>query len=307
MRIIEEKEEFHIAGETAVSIGKFDGVHIGHGKLLNEIIRKKEEGLLSCVFTFDPPPDVFFGFRKEKELSTKKEKRILFEQLGVDILVEFPMNQKSAAMPPEEFVRRILKEQLHAKFVAAGTDLSFGKDGKGNSGLLCDMQDECGFKVKIIDKVLWDGREVSSTFVRECIERGDMVLAENLLGDAYPVYGEIIHGHELGREIGIPTINQIPPENKLLPPFGVYFSEVEIQGRRYKGITNIGCKPTVNQKHSVGVETFIYNFNQDVYGDMAQVRLFQFHRPEQKFPSVQALKEQMKRDIKTGFYFNHKK
>lgn len=307
MKIIELQEEFHIDERTAVSIGKFDGVHIGHEKLLKEILKKKEDGFLACVFTFDPPPDIFFGMREEKELSTKEEKRLLFERLGIDLLVEFPLNEKTAAMMPKEFIQKVLRDQLNAGFIAAGTDLSFGKFGKGNSQLLCNMKAECGYEVEIIDKVLWNGREVSSTFVRESVEQGNMVLAETLLGDAYPIFGEIIHGHQLGRTIGMPTINQIPPKNKLLPPFGVYFSEVEIQGKRYKGITNIGCKPTVHKEHDVGVETFIYNFNQTVYGDLAQVRLLQFHRPEQKFSSVDALKIQMKKDIESGFYFEHKK
>lgn len=192
MRIIQGCEEFHIEGCTAVSIGKFDGVHIGHQKLLKEILQKKEEGLLSCVFTFDPPPDVFFGKRQAKELSTREEKRILFEKLGVDILIEFPLNENTASMMPEDFVRDILTKQMHAKFVAAGTDLSFGRYGKGNSELLCCMQKECGFEVDIIDKVLFEGREVSSTFVREAVQKGDMELAEQLLGEAYPVFGEVI-------------------------------------------------------------------------------------------------------------------
>lgn len=307
MKIIQSKTEFYIEQPTAAAIGKFDGIHIGHQKLLSRILQKKQEGLLACVFTFDPPPDVFFGFRTEKELTTKEEKRLLFEKMGVDILIEFPLTAETAAMEPEMFVRQILAEQMHVRYVAAGTDLSFGKRGEGNSALLYQMQEECGFQTEIIDKVLWENREVSSTFVREAVARGNMELAEELLGEPYTVCGEIVHGNRLGRTIGMPTINQLPQENKLLPPFGVYFSEVEIDGNLYKGITNIGRKPTVNQGKGISVETFLYNFNQDVYGDMAQVRLFSFRRPEQKFADVEELKKQVKQDVEAGFYYLHDK
>ena len=306
MRIIEAYTEFLIEGETAVAIGKFDGVHIGHQKLLQQILNKKKDGLRSCVFTFDPPPDVFFGKRLPMELTTREEKRRIFAKMGIDILIEFPLNEKTAAITPEKFVEKLLAYQMHTRFIAAGTDLSFGQGGRGDSAYLCAVQELYGYKTEIIQKIRKNGREISSTYVREAVDQGKMELAEELLGEPYPVYGEIVHGNKLGRSIGMPTINQLPPENKVLPPFGVYFSEVEIEGNVYKGITNIGKKPTVDGHHT-GVETFLYNFNQDVYGDMAQVRLYSFKRPEQKFESVEALKAQMKADIEAGFHYRHEK
>lgn len=297
MRIIHDCNEFHIEERTAVAIGKFDGIHVGHQKLINKILEKKRDGLAACVFTFDPPPDVLFGKRLWKELTTREEKRILFEKMGVDILIEFPLNKDTAAMPPCDFIKDILANQMNTGFIAAGTDLSFGKNGEGGTGLLIEMQSEFGFEAEIIDKVLKDKRDISSTYVREAVEAGDMELAGELLSEPYAIYGEVLHGKRLGRTLGMPTINQLPPENKLLPPFGVYYSEVEIEGNVYKGITNIGLKPTVNKGEGVGVETFIYNFNQDVYGDMATVRLLHYKRPERKFDSVEDLKAQIKADV----------
>ena len=305
MEIIQGCSKLHMTVPTAVAIGKFDGVHVGHRKLITRILQKKKEGLAACIFTFDPPPDVFFGKRPGKELTTREEKRMLFRKLGVDYLIEFPLQEDTAAIPPEDFVKSILAEQLHAGFVAAGTDLSFGKNGAGNRELLCNMQKECGFDVEIIEKVCNKGREVSSTYVREAVTAGNMELAEELLGEPFTVFGEVVHGNQLGRTLGMPTINQLPPENKLLPPFGVYFSEVEMEGRVYKGITNIGKKPTVNLGETVGVETFLYNFNQDVYGDPAQVRLLSFKRPEKKFADVESLKKQIKEDVEAGLYYRH--
>ncbi len=304
MRIIHGCSEFHIEERTAVAIGKFDGIHIGHQKLLDKILEKKKEGFISCVFTFDPPPEVLFGNVTRKELTTAEEKRILFKQMGVDILIEFPLNKETAATMPEDFVKVILAGQMNTAYIAAGTDLSFGKGGAGNSRLLCDMQKECGFEVEIIDKVCKGGREISSTYVREAVAEGNMELAEELLGSPFMVYGEVLHGNRLGRTLGMPTINQLPPENKLLPPFGVYYSEVEIDGNVYKGITNIGLKPTVNKGEGVGVETFIYNFNQEIYGDNVTVRLFHFKRPEQKFDNIEELKKQIKSDVEEGLYYH---
>lgn len=303
MKIIKETTEFHIEEQTAVAIGKFDGIHIGHRRLLEQVLAQKKKGLKACIFTFDPPPSQFFGMGEAKELTSREEKRHLFARIGIDVLVEFPLNEKTAAITPQSFIRDVLAGQLWAGFIAAGTDVSFGDKGAGNSSLLEAMQKECGYRLEIIDKVCYKGREVSSTYVREKIREGSMEEAFHLMGGPYPVYGQIVHGRKIGRTIGMPTINQLPPEGKLLPPNGVYFSEVEIEGRRYKGITNIGSKPTVSKVPVIGVETYIYNFNQEIYGDMAEVRLYAFKRPEQKFSGIEELKKQMKEDIREGIAY----
>ena len=136
MEIIADTTEIQLAQETAAAIGKFDGIHIGHRRLLEEILARKKRGLTACVFTFDPPPAVLFGCSDGKELTSKKEKRLLFSRMGVDILVEFPMNRETAAMAPEAFARDVLAGQLQVRFLAAGTDLSFGAKGAGNAALL---------------------------------------------------------------------------------------------------------------------------------------------------------------------------
>lgn len=306
MRIIEGTMDFKINEKTAVAIGKFDGIHRGHRRLLEVLLSQKNKGYHTCVFTFDPPPSTFFAKEKIGELTTKEEKRRMFAKMGIDTLLEFPLTKESAAMAPEFFVKEILVEKMNAGFIVAGTDLSFGDKGKGNSELLIEMSKELGYQVWLIDKVCWGEREVSSSYIREEVTKGNMELVEQLLGNPYSVYGQVKHGNKIGRTIGMPTVNQVPPEEKLLPPNGVYYSEIELQGRVYKGITNIGYKPTVSDKPIMGVETFIYNFNQDVYGDMVEVRLFSFRRPEMKFDGVEQLKAQMKQDIEAGALYSHK-
>ena len=160
--------------------------------------------------------------------------------------------------------------------------------------------------VKTDEKAEENGREISSTWAREELEQGNMEAVSGLLGYDYAVHGEIVHGHALGRTIGVPTINQIPPAEKLLPPFGVYVSEVKIEGKIYYGITNIGVKPTVQEKFT-GVETNLFDCSEDLYGKQAEVSLLKFLRPEQKFASIDALKNQLDHDVAAGKKYVEKK
>lgn len=300
MEIIADTTDFYIRRETAAAIGKFDGVHIGHRRLLDEILSRREDGMAACVFTFDPPPAYFFGRSDGKELTTREEKRLLFERLGVDILIEYPLNRETAATPPEVFVRDILAGRMNVGFVAAGTDLSFGDKGAGNAELLRKMGPELGFDFKTIDKVCLGGREVSSTYVRGKVEEGEMEAVCDLLGMPYLIAGEVVSGNHIGRRIGFPTINIIPEKNKLLPPNGVYFSRVSAEGKSYRAITNVGYKPTVSEEKAMGVESYLYGFDSDLYGQQVEVNLQAFHRPEQRFENVEALRLQLQQDIAAG-------
>lgn len=306
MEIITGTTDFYLQEETAVAIGKFDGIHIGHRRLLQEILDEKAKGRRACVFTFDPPPTVFFGKSSEKELTTREEKRKLFEAMGIDILIEFPLNEQTAGTLPQVFVAEILCGRMHAGFVAAGTDLSFGARGAGNAALLRSMAPECGLEVRIIDKIMLDGQEISSTLVREAVEKGQMERTEKLLGAPYTVRGIVQHGNHIGRTLGMPTVNLLPPENKLLPPCGVYYAGVMMDGRYYKGTSNIGYKPTVEEsRKQLGVETYLYGYDGDAYGEEIEVSLYAFRRPEKKFDSMEALKQQMQEDIAAGAAYSH--
>ncbi|NLC75127.1 MAG: bifunctional riboflavin kinase/FMN adenylyltransferase, partial [Clostridiales bacterium] len=283
MEIISGKTQFQIPVKTAVAIGKFDGVHLGHRRLIEALMRKKAQGLAAAIFTFDPSPAVFFapdGY--VRELSTKEEKRLLFGSIGIDYLVEFPLTWETASTEPEIFVKKYLASQMNAGHIVAGDDLSFGRGGAGNFVLLDSMSDDLGFTTEEISKVRKNGIVISSSYVRELVEAGRMEEAEEFLGTPYSVLGEIVHGNEIGRTLGIPTLNQVPTANKLLPPFGVYYSDVtfikstgdagndaftryggtETAGRTFHGMTNIGVKPTIKkelapgQKPAVTVETY---------------------------------------------------
>ena len=300
MRIITDSRQFNIEDVTAVAIGKFDGIHLGHQKLLSHILDKKDKGMKAAIFTFDPSPAVFFTGRSMPQLLTGEEKRRKFEKLGIDILVEYPMDAETAHTDPEDFVRRILHGYMNAGYIAAGDDLSYGYKGKGDFRLLNGLSEELGYRTHAIKKLKMFDRYISSSFIKEEIGQAEMERAGELLGEPYYVGGMVEHGKRLGRTIGFPTVNIIPPKEKCLPPYGVYFSEVRIDGRRLFGMTNIGLRPTVSDNGIISVETYIYDFDEDLYGKYLEIALLTFHRSERRFESVDALKAQMNLDLEAG-------
>ena len=298
MRVITGTREFQIEEPTAVTIGKFDGRHKGHQKLLREMLCFKErQGLKAAVFTFDMAPAGVMAGRVQTVITTNQERRNKMAKVGIDYLVEYPFDQETAHMQPEEFVSEVLVRQMHAKAVVVGTDCSFGYKGAGNAQLLKEMSESCGFEAVIIEKEQDDHRDISSTYVREELDLGNMEKANELLGEPYAIHGVVVHGNHIGGAIlGFPTANILPPPEKHLPPFGVYVSQVLVDGSLYRGVTNIGKKPTVAGESPVGVETFIMGLEENLYGKEIEVQLLNFERPEQKFASLKELKERIEKD-----------
>ncbi len=303
MRIISEINDIHIEEKTAVALGKFDGLHIGHQKLLRKIIEKKKEGYLATVFTFNPSPVVFFGGNNVKELTTVSEKREIFESMGIDILIEFPLNEESAKTLPEDYITQILVQKMNMGYMVSGSDVSFGYKGLGNARLLQEFSRKFNYETEFIDKVQIGEHTVSSTLIRELVKASKMEEVETLLGSAYSVEGEVLHGKALGRTIGFPTLNITPEEGKLLPLNGVYATRVYIDGERYDAVSNIGSKPTVSQNEEINVESHLFNFNQDAYGKCIRVELCKFMRTERRFCSVEELKNQIQSDKQNAELF----
>lgn len=292
MEIIKNTTEFQIEEPTAISLGKFDGLHQGHQLLVDRILKKKKERLASLIFTFD--------FGERPVLTLKEERRELLRGEHVDYLVECPFVPALSHMEPEDFVQEVLKKRLHAKYLAVGTDFRFGYQRKGDYHLLQKMSESCGFQVDVVEKACWQGREISSTFIREELEQGHMELVNQLLGYAYSVTGEVLHGRQIGRTLGMPTTNLLPKEQKLLPPNGVYATRTVIAGEVFEGITNIGYKPTVGGETRKGVETYLFDLDRNLYGEIIQVQFYGYERPERKFPTLEALKAQIEFDVAWG-------
>lgn len=292
MRLITGTTEFETTEATAISLGKFDGLHMGHQLLVNRILKKKEEGLKALIFTFD------FGDRPM--LLLPEERRALLKKWGVDYLIECPFVESLAHMEAEDFVREILVKRLHAKYLAVGTDFHFGHNRKGSYQLLEAMQEECGFEVEVVEKACYDGEEISSTRIRRELEQGHMELVNQLLGYNFSVTGEVLHGRQIGRTLGLPTTNLLPGPGKLLPPNGVYATRTRIADEIFEGITNIGHKPTVGAEPRRGVETFLFDLDRNLYGDVITVNFYGFERPERKFESLEALKARIEQDVLWG-------
>ena len=297
MEIISQTMEFKIEEHTAIAIGKFDGIHRGHRRLLQEIFRAKALGLKTAVFTFDPSPAVFLRGTQVRELMTREEKRAQFAQMGVDYLVEYPFNSETAAVAPDDYVNHFLLQKMNASFIAAGEDVSYGHKGAGDAKLLQTIAGEHGVQVCIIPKLSYNGREISSTYVREAVQAGNMELAEALMGQPFLVQGIVERGNQIGRTIGMPTVNVHPPMQKITPPNGVYFTTVRHGDRTYYGVTNVGFKPTVEQRRRLGVETFLFDFHEDIYDQEITVFLHHFKRPEMKFDSLGALQAAIAQNV----------
>lgn len=205
-------------------------------------------------------------------------------------------------MEAEAFIEKIAR-QLHVKCMVVGEDFRFGHQRRGDYRMLLAQEKQLGYQAIVVEKMQEDERDISSTFIREEIAAGNIAKANHLLGYRYFVTGEVVHGNQFGRTMGIPTMNQLPPEEKLLPPNGVYVTETVIGEKRYRGITNVGCKPTVGEKNPIGVETHLFDFEEDMYGRIVTVEFLASVRSERRFSSVEELKSQMQRDIICGRTF----
>ena len=288
MEYIRGTREFQIEEPTAVTLGKFDGLHRGHKKLLEELFRFREKGCKTAVFTFETAPGTLIRKKLQTMITTNEERYENLRDAGVDYLVEYPFNEQVASMSPEEFVVHVLKGQMNAEAIVAGTDFHFGRNRSGDVAFLKANAEKFRYDLTVVEKAM------------EELAAGRIEKANELLGYTYSVQGRVVHGKHLGTGMGFPTVNLLPPSQKHLPAFGVYLSEVEIDGKLYPGITNIGRKPTIKGEHPAGVETHIYDWTRDIYGKDVKVRLLTFLRPEKKFDSVEELKAQVLHDKEEG-------
>ena len=284
-----------ITEDTAITVGKFDGLHKGHELLTQKILQQEKSGLKSLVLTFDVSPRIHLKKDTEKQLITNEERAELLQKECISYLAQCPFQDEVMPLEPEAFIA-LLVENYHMKYMVCGTDFHFGKKGKGDVDLLRDLAVKYGFTLEVVEKLKQENRDISSTFVREEIAAGNIAKGNELLGYSYFIWGKVVHGNHLGSKIGIPTVNLIPPKDKLLPQNGVYITEVEVDNRRYYGVTNVGVKPTIEGVRQIGVETHILDFNQDVYGESVRVTFLERIREEMQFASIDALREQMQRD-----------
>jgi riboflavin kinase/FMN adenylyltransferase len=289
------------------TIGNFDGVHLGHRRILEAVVaRARETRRPSIAITFEPHPlSVLRPDRAPRRLQTLHQKEEAIEAIGVENLLVIPFTRDFSLIEPEEFARSVLQERLAVSELFLGSHFAFGRGKRGDLTLLTRMGPECGFVASGVEEVFFEGEPVSSTRIRTAIARGDVGRANAMLGREYELDGLVAKGDRVGRKIGYPTIN-LEPENELHPADGVYVTQIHIRtfGRRFDCVTNIGRRPTVYEDYATTIETYVLDFSANVYGEKVRLFFFDRLREERKFPSVTDLSEQIARDVQaTRDYF----
>lgn len=275
-------------GELAAALGSFDGLHLGHRQVIGNTL--SAPGLRPAVITFQQNPSVSLQKKPVPLLTTNEQKLALLKEMGVEVVYLLPFD-RIRDMEPEDFVEALYRV-CRVRALSCGFNFRFGKNGRGDAGLLKELCREKGMELSVTPPVSVAGETVSSTRIRACLEQGDVQQAGQLLGRPFGYDFEVTHGRQLGRTWGTPTINQPFPAGYVLPRFGVYASLVEVEGQKYYGVTNIGVKPTVGSDCALS-ETWIPEFSGDLYGKKVPVELLDFIRPERKFDSLDQLKNEI--------------
>lgn len=289
---------------TAVALGNFDGVHLGHQELIKNAVKSAQRltsqgtRVKPCVFTFsNNPKNIIPGKKEVKNIIYQDEKEALIESFNVEYLVNIPFTDDIMKMSPEKYVKEILVDKLNAKAVICGFNHRFGFKAEGNTKVLRELGEKYGFQVLEIEPVYVDGEVCSSTLIRNLILAGEMDECSNYLGRNYEVAGEVVVGNRLGKTLGFPTSNIMIDESMVTPPNGVYVTYCIYNGIKYPSITNVGVKPTIGE-FKKNMETHIFDFNKELYGKMIRIEFVKKMRDEVKFGSREDLSAQIAKDCK---------
>lgn len=292
MNIFDEITDFKFKN-SSVTLGKFDGIHIGHQKLIQDMMTDAgNNGYETVLFSFDTS-----GINNQKSLTTKEERSFLCEKYNIDNVIFYPANSSTMAIEPENFIADILAGRLDARLVVIGEDFRFGRGRRGDIRMLDEYSRKYNYELIVEKSVSIDGVKASSTNIKEYIKEGRLEKANEMLGYSYFVMGNVVKGDQIGRTIGTRTVNVIPDYNKLILPNGVYKTKALIDGVGYKSITNVGLCPTVRADDRITVETHIFDFDMDVYDKNVKIEFEKFIREEKKFGNMEALKKQILLDI----------
>lgn len=299
MPLFERMENFKPSKGTIVTIGTFDGVHLGHQKIiqrLNEL--KTETGLPTVVLTFDPHPrKILFPEQQDlKLITTTEEKCQLLNQYGVDHVIVYPFSKSFSEMQASEYIEKFIVNSLRTSILVIGYDHRFGANREGNIDILQRLSSKFNYNVEEIPVQDINQLNVSSTRIRKAIEEGDIETATQFLGHSFLLTGAVVKGKQLGRTIGYPTANIITDTDKIIPKIGVYAVRVKINELVYGGMLNIGYNPTTDQDHTIKIEVHIFDFNQDIYDQTIQIEFIKRTRDELKFEGLPQLIDALKKD-----------
>lgn len=296
MKIVTDKNK-KIEYETAVALGNFDGIHLGHKKLIDTMIEiSKKMKIIPSVFTFDCDFNEFKLGNKYNYLFSEKQKELILKDLGVELLYKIKFCQEIKSMTPEEFIKEIIIKQMNAKLIVVGFNFKFGYRAQGDVSVLQELSKKYDFKLEIISPIIKDDNIISSTLIRDYIVSGQINQANKMLGRNYSILGEVIRGKGRGSNLGFATANLKCDANYVSPKYGVYRTTVIYNNKEYKSITNVGSNPTFNDV-GFSIESHILDFSKSIYGERIEIIFEDFLREEQKFESIEMLVEQVNNDI----------
>jgi len=307
MRLFHGTDNAEIQRPTVLTLGVFDGLHLGHQLIMKTVVeRARVVGAVPTVITFDPHPRaVLHPESAPPLLQTFDQKIEAFGVLGIEQTIVVRFTRQFASISAEDFLRDLVMDRLHAREVYLGKGFAFGHNREGNIELLRRLGGELGFVAGEVPEVKLRGGRVSSSRIRELLARGQVNLARRMLGRPYGVEGRVERGSERGHKLGFPTAN-LRPHNRVIPRNSVYVTGTLIEGQWRRSVTNIGLRPTFGDAVEPSVETFVLNWDGDLYGDVIRVRFLYRLRDERKFGSVEELKRQIARDVtRAESYFEH--
>ncbi len=307
MKIFHGTENANILRPTVLTLGVFDGLHLGHQKIMKTVVeRGKAVDAVPTAITFDPHPRAVLHPESSPPLLQTLDQRLAnFEVLGIEQAILIRFSKEFADQDAEEFLREIIHERLQAKEIYLGNGFAFGKNRRGNISLLKKMSEELGFYADEVAEIKLRGKRISSSSIRQLLNDGKVNLARRMLGRPYGVEGAIIRGDRRGHTIGFPTAN-LKPKNRVIPKYGVYATANLIDGVWKKSITNVGIRPTFEGSNEPSIESYIFDFKGDLYGDVLRVRFLHRIRDERKFAGIEELKAQIEEDVQIALkYFSY--
>jgi riboflavin kinase / FMN adenylyltransferase len=295
------------ASGSVITIGNYDGIHLGHQKILSAVAAKARAlKLPSVVIIFEPQPEEFFTpHANYSRLTSLREKLIRLAKFNIANVLCLRFNKKFAAFTAEQFVKKILVDALNIRYLIVGDDFVFGKDKQGDFALLQKLSTKNNFQAAVVPQVKLNSMRVSSTLIRAALQLGDLKTAAQFLGRPYTLFGRVVHGAKRGRDLGFPTANIYLP-HKILPISGVYAVKIHfLNGKDFFGIANVGSRPTIGDAKKI-LEVYIFGFNADIYGEKIEIEFVQKIRDEKKFPSFALLQQQIASDVlQTKQFFNN--
>lgn len=297
MTVVNSLNQLKDIKDSVVTIGNFDGVHVGHQYLIKTAVEEaKKINTKSVAFTFSNHPVNYFKPNSIKYITTNETKVEVIKSFGIDMVVNIPFNMDILGVSAEEYIKNILVDKLRVKKIVIGHDFTFAKNKEGTVEVLKNLSKKYNFDVIVVPPIEVDNIRVSSTYIRNLLKSGEVYNIEKFLGRTYSICGEVVPCRQLGRTIGFPTANTNISKDLMLPKEGIYHTKVKVGNRYFDGATNVGYNPTVENK-GFSVETFILDFNENIYNQTICIYFIERIRDEVKFSSLDELKNQLKKDV----------